>query len=49
MTITLEDLKMAIDNMYDQLNSDEIDTWAVDGMDIYIDGKLYTLNIKELV
>jgi len=49
MNITLEDLKMAIDNMYDQLNSDEIATWAVDGMDIYIDDKLYTLNIKELV
>jgi hypothetical protein len=49
MTITLEDLKLAIDNMYDQLDRVTIDTWAVDGMDLYIDGKLYTLNIKETV
>lgn len=49
MTITLEDLKMAIDNMYDNLDSETIANWEVDGMDIYIDGVLYTLNIKELV
>ena len=49
MTITLEDLKMAIDNMYDNLDADTIANWEVDGMDIYIDDVIYTLNIKELV
>jgi len=49
MTITLFDLRSAIDDMYCQLDKDKIDTWEIDGMDILIDGKLYTLNIKELV
>jgi hypothetical protein len=47
MTITLFDLASAIDDMYCQLDADKIDTWEIDGMDILIDGKLYTLNIKE--
>lgn len=47
MNITLEDLKLAIDDMYDQLDADKINTWEVNGLEIYIDGVLYTLNIRE--
>jgi len=49
MNITLEDLKLAIDNMYDNLDAETIENWEVDGMDIYINDVIYTLNIKELV
>jgi hypothetical protein len=44
--ITLEDLKLHIDNMYDQLDPDEIDTWEVDGLEIFVDGRTYTLKLE---
>ena len=44
--ITLEDLKLHIDNMYDQLDPDVIDQWDADGIEIYVDGKTYVLKVE---
>jgi hypothetical protein len=38
--MTLADLKLHIENMYDQLDPDTIDTWPVDGMDVLVDGEI---------
>lgn len=41
--MTLEQLKTAIEDMYDQLDPDTIANWSVDGLDIHVDGETFTL------
>ena len=44
--LLLEDVKLHIDNMYDQLDAAVIDTWPVDGLEITVDGTLYIIQVK---
>ena len=44
--ITLEQLRRSIDNMYSQLDPDRIDEWPVDGMEVWIDGEMYVINLE---
>ena len=47
MELTIEDLKLFLDNMYDQLDTDQIDTWPVDGLEVYVGDKVFVLNVFE--
>lgn len=33
--MTLSELKLQIENMYDQLDKDVIDDWDIDGLELY--------------
>lgn len=48
--MTLGELKLYIENMYDQLDPDKIDEWEVDGLEIYDTetDKTLILKIEEL-
>lgn len=46
MTITLDALKDAIDNMYSQLDPNSIGDWAVDGLEICVDGEMFVINLE---
>lgn len=42
----LEQLKLFIDNLYDQLDNDQIDDWDVDGLEITDDnGVKYIISV----
>ena len=45
--ITLEDLQLHLDNMYDQLDPDIINQWPVQGLVIEVLGRKYTLLVEE--
>jgi hypothetical protein len=42
----LADLKLHIENMYDQLDPDVIDNWDVSGLEITVDGKLFVIHTE---
>ena len=44
--LLLEDLKLHIENMYDQLDSDRIDEWPVDGLEVWANGKTYRILVE---
>lgn len=48
--LTLADLKLHIDNMYDQLDPDQIDDWEVDGLEIYnpngTEGNMFVIRVE---
>jgi hypothetical protein len=44
--ITLEELKTAIDDMYEQLNQDRISDWPVSELEIYINGEWYRITAE---
>lgn len=44
--MTIADLKLFLDNMYDQLDADQIDAWLVDGLEINIDGRVFVLAVR---
>ena len=44
--MTLADLKLHIENMYDQLDPDVIDHWDVSGLKITVDGELFVIHVK---
>jgi len=44
--ITLQDFRDAIDDMYGQLNPDQIDHWPVNGMEIWIQGERFVIGLE---
>ena len=44
--MTLADLKLHIENMYDQLDPDQIDEWEVDGLEITLDGTTFVIRVE---
>ena len=42
----LSDLKLEIENMYDQLDPDVIDNWDVSGLEIEVDGELFVIHVE---
>jgi hypothetical protein len=44
--LELGDLQLHILNMYDQLDPKQIDSWPVDGLEIYAEGKRYLLRVE---
>lgn len=45
--LTLADLQLHIENMYDQLDPDQIDSWPVDGLEITVDGRKFTIRVED--
>jgi hypothetical protein len=44
--LELADLQLHIENMYDQLDPRTIDSWPVDGMDVWVDGKKFVIRVE---
>jgi hypothetical protein len=44
--MTLSDLKLHIENMYDQLDPDQIDLWPVDGLEITVDDITFIIKVE---
>lgn len=43
--MTIADLKLFLDNMYDQLDPDQIDEWEVDGLEVEVDDQVFVLTV----
>ena len=44
--MTLADLQLYFENMYDQLDPRTIDSWPVDGMDVWVDSKKFVIRVE---
>ena len=46
--MTLSDLQLHIENMYDQLDPDTIDSWPVDGLEVVVDGVKFAIRVEQI-
>ena len=48
MTPTLEDLRDHLDNMYDQLDAEQINHWPIAGLELTIDDKTFVIRLEQV-